>query len=270
MRRAAAVIFATMWLTPAATAAHPGLAVAFSVNPTTVDAGKPVRVVMHVFDVRNGVRTLSDAHHFHLVATSPTGKRLGIVLRRASRGTFVGTVRFAVAGRWRLSLRDWPGSGPGPVVRVQVRRAGPTPPPAGFASLGGPSCNPASPRNPAGNAVARSEVFGTTLHGRFWGLFASLSPDSFASPTRAVLHGVVGKELKLVFKLDAFPTAFFAIAPDAALHSPTFGPTLHGSSSWTRSGTEWGAGFVFDRPGCWKIHAAAGETAGDIWLQILS
>lgn len=47
-----------------------------------------------------------------------------------------------------------------------------------------------------------------------------------------------------------------------------WGPTFHQSSNWDRQpGTEWGAGFVFDRPGCWRIQVGAW---GALWLLIRS
>jgi hypothetical protein len=267
MRRAAAAIFVFLWLIPAAAGAKSGVAVTISAAPTVVDTGQAVRVKMRVFDVRGGVRTLSDAHHFRLVATSTAGRTLPVPLRRISRGTLVAKIRFDTISRWRLSIVNWPGTGTGPVVDVSVRRAGPTPPPPGFASLGRPNCKPESPRNMSGEGLASREVFGTTIHGRFWAL---VGPASWGSASRAVLQGVVGKVSKIVFKLDAFPKVFFAVAPDGTPRRPTSGPTKHVRSTWTRAGIEWGAEFVFDKPGCWKIHAAVGAIAGDIWLQVES
>lgn len=36
----------------------------------------------------------------------------------------------------------------------------------------------------------------------------------------------------------------------------------HGGSNWQRSGQEWGMGFNFLTPGCWKITVTRDETVG--------
>jgi len=115
-------------------------------------------------------------------------------------------------------------------------------------------------------------VYGTTIGGRFWALFAfNPAGATWASDDTASFEGLVGKEIKIVFKLTAGqPTSFYAFAPNASRTKPVWGPEPHGASSWDRGGAEWGAGFVFGQAGCWRIHASAVSTAGDIWLDIRS
>ena len=43
----------------------------------------------------------------------------------------------------------------------------------------------------------------------------------------------------------------------------------HGGSNWQRPGQEWGTGFNFSEPGCWKITVARGETIGEIAVDVL-
>jgi hypothetical protein len=43
----------------------------------------------------------------------------------------------------------------------------------------------------------------------------------------------------------------------------------HGGSNWHRPGQEWGTGFNFPKPGCWKITVTRGETTGEIALEVL-
>lgn len=43
----------------------------------------------------------------------------------------------------------------------------------------------------------------------------------------------------------------------------------HGGSNWQRPGQEWGTGFNFPEPGCWKITVTRGETTGEIALEVL-
>jgi len=54
------------------------------------------------------------------------------------------------------------------------------------------------------------------------------------------------------------------------LGTPSRGHATHSGSAWTRPGFEWGAGFVFDEPGCWRIHAGAPPAQGDIWIAVAS
>ncbi len=150
-----------------------------------------------------------------------------------------------VTGRGRLSVRAQP--------------------PAGFDPPGAPGCAPASPR-------VQSDVFGTATGTQLWALMG-FNPvgSSFADDRTAGLAGVVGKNVKIVFRMTlGVPAVFYAVAPDGARVPPVWGPEAHGSSTWTRPGYEWGAGFVFTEPGCWRIHAAAPPAQGDIWLSIRS
>ena len=50
---------------------------------------------------------------------------------------------------------------------------------------------------------------------------------------------------------------------------PIWGPEYHGDSNWDRPGTEWGTGFNFPEPGCWKITVTRGVTTGEISLNVL-
>jgi len=43
----------------------------------------------------------------------------------------------------------------------------------------------------------------------------------------------------------------------------------HGGSNWQRPGQEWGTGFNFSEPSCWKITVARGETIGEIAVDVL-
>jgi hypothetical protein len=43
----------------------------------------------------------------------------------------------------------------------------------------------------------------------------------------------------------------------------------HGGSNWQRPGQEWGTGFNFPTPGCWRITVTRGETTGEIDIEVL-
>ena len=269
----ALAVLAVLLTAPSATAAFEAR---LSVKPSVVDVGKPVRIELRVFSIVRTKRTLADrpGRRLRIEAVSPSKQVIRIALRHVSHGVWRGTYRFESAGQWRLRIGNWP-KGPGPHLTVRVRPTGATvltPQPAGFAALGQPDCNPASPRNQNGDALARAEVFGTTIGGRFWGLFAFMPvSDAWASDDAAVVQHLVGKEVKIVFKLTGGLSSFYAVAPSGARTAPVWGPDFHTSSSWRREGVEWGAGFVFDQTGCWRVHADGnGAVAGDIWLRVLS
>jgi hypothetical protein len=155
--------------------------------------------------------------------------------------------RTFVAGRGRLSVAALP--------------------PTGFGPLGASGCAPASPRNEQPTSSGLIEVFGTSAGTQLWALpFATLG-----NAEAATLSGVVGSgDTKIVFKMSSgVPRIFYAVAPDGRRVFPVW-MEAHGSSNWNRPGAEWGAGFVFDRTGCWRIHAGAALRSGDIWLSILS
>jgi hypothetical protein len=77
--------------------------------------------------------------------------------------------------------------------------------------------------------------------------------------------------VKIVFRMTSgVPTVFYAVAPDGRTVLPVSGPTPHTGSTWSRPGSEWGSQFVFETPGCWRIHAGAGPAQGDVWLVVRS
>lgn len=131
--------------------------------------------------------------------------------------------------------------------------------PYGFGALGTPGCAPASPSR-------GRDIFGTAVGAQLWALPFAASGDAGA----ATFTGVVGKDTKIVFKMTSgIPLVFYAVAPDGTRVAPAW-TTPHDSSNWNRPGAEWGAGFVFNETGCWRIHAGTTPSSGDIWLSILS
>jgi hypothetical protein len=143
--------------------------------------------------------------------------------------------------------------------------------PPGFGPLGSSGCAPASPRNTgATSGLGENEVFGTGVGGELWTLFILPSDSAWASSTSAVIDGVVNKQVKIIFKFDDGAGSLYAVDPSGVQVKPVWGPESHGSSNWLRPGAEWGAGFVFDRPGCWRIHVSSGRSFGDAWLAVQS
>jgi hypothetical protein len=144
--------------------------------------------------------------------------------------------------------------------RIAVRAA----PPTGFTPLGASGCAPASPRS-------GTDVFGTAVGAQLWALFAFKPQGASLEDNTATYDGVVGKEVKIVFRMTSgMPSVLYSVAPDGARVAPLWGPDSHLGSTWNRPGAEWGAGFVFDAPGCWRIHAALPPAMGDIWVEVRS
>lgn len=123
-------------------------------------------------------------------------------------------------------------------------------PPAGFASPGAVGCSPPSP-------TVGDETFGTAAGAELWAL--DVQP-AFVSTIQK----------KIIFKLTrVYPHVFYAVAPDGRRVDPVW-RQAHSGSNWNRPGFEWGAAFIFDAPGCWRIHAGAWPAQGDLWLVVAS
>jgi hypothetical protein len=91
---------------------------------------------------------------------------------------------------------------------------------------------------------------------------------SWVRPDAAVFDGLVGKQMKIVFGMTAFHSPFRAIGPGGLEILPVWGPSLHTGSNWSRQpGAEWGAGFVFPQPGCWRVSVGS---RGDVWVLVRS
>jgi hypothetical protein len=145
----------------------------------------------------------------------------------------------------------------------------PSPPPAGFSALGAGGCAPASPRHVGANGWRLAEVFGTATGSQLWALFFLPAGASWSGST-ATLVGTVGKDVKIVVRFGARSFRPAAVGPDGLRIGPDWGPTAHGWSNWERPGSEWGVGYTFPEPGCWRIHAGDGVVAGDLWLDVQS
>lgn len=202
---------------------------------------------------------------------SPEGKVSRVRVQKRGKHRWAGMFTFPTPGSWLVRVANYPGCGAveraRTCVAVRVAAARPTPAPAGFGPLGGAGCAPPSPADPSPKPFR--DIFGTAL-GReeLWALPFLPSGATWAITDAAVFDGLVGKRVKIVFGMTAFHAPFRAIAPDGRAIEPVWEPTFHSGSNWIRQpGSEWGAGFVFDEPGCWRIRVG---TRGDVWLRIRS
>ena len=143
----------------------------------------------------------------------------------------------------------------------------PTPSPTGFGPLGRPGCNPASPADRS--AQGFRDVFGTAIGGeQLWALPFLPRGATWVRPDAAEFNGLVGKEVKIVFAMTSYRAPFGAVGPDGATLEPVWGPSFHLGANWVRiPGPEWGAGFIFPEPGCWRIRVGS---YGDVWMLVCS
>jgi hypothetical protein len=126
--------------------------------------------------------------------------------------------------------------------------------PVALVGLGRPRCRPPTPIDPAGNEVRATSAPSTQL----WGIAMGQQV-----PPRA------DAPLKIVWRMTGRgPLRVRVTGPGGAHARLTFGPEPHLSSTYARPGDEWGTGFRFPQPGCWRIHLARTDTAGDVWMRV--
>jgi hypothetical protein len=233
----------------------------------SVDPARPVALEPARIELRAPAQfPLSGAR---IRARSPEGRlrlvRTAVVQRGVRRGTF----RFPAPGPWDIVVTDTRGVRvPSvPSRRVDVLDPAPTPAPDGFGALGQRGCNPPSPAS--GTMAVFRDIFGTAIGGQeLWALPFLPPGTTWPTPHLAVFEGLVGKEIKIVFAMTTFHQPFRAIGLDGMTLDPVWGPEFHGRSNWIRQpGAEWGAGFVFPTPGCWRI---AVGSRGDLWFLVRS
>jgi hypothetical protein len=102
-------------------------------------------------------------------------------------------------------------------------------------------------------------VQGTGHGATLWGLLMFPHP----------LPARVGDPEKIVWRMTGTgELALAAIGPDGMRHRLAWGPAEHLSSSWSKPGDEWGAGYVFTSPGCWDLRAVRGPATADVWIRV--
>lgn len=196
------------------------------------------------------------SYPFRVEAVSPAGTRSRVQVRWVRGNELRGVVRFSRPGRWHLELPQVFER-----IAVRVRAPIPTPSPAGFGPLGRAGCTPPSP-------ARGGDIFGTAVGDeQVWALPFTTGGVSWMRDGSATFDGLVGKEVKIVFAMTSREPPFHAVSPSGAIVEPVWarghlGPTWVGIS-----GHQWGSGFVFTEPGCWRIRAGP---RGDIWLLVRS
>jgi hypothetical protein len=94
--------------------------------------------------------------------------------------------------------------------------------------------------------------------GSFWALFFNPVPPP------------AGKEIKVVWRMTGSGAFTFRVSDTDRKTIPlAWGPDGHSSSDWNHPGDEVGTGINFPHSGCWDIHVARLDVAGDLWLQVV-
>jgi hypothetical protein len=126
-----------------------------------------------------------------------------------------------------------------------------------LASLGSAGCKPAAAFHGWQGQGGFPEVGIDSSRGSFWALVFTPVP----LPT--------GTDVKVVWRMTGSgPFAFTSADTAGRTASLDWGPTGHGSSDWNHPGDEVGTGFTFPNAGCWNIHVARSDVAGDLWLEV--
>ena len=81
----------------------------------------------------------------------------------------------------------------------------------------------------------------------------------------------VGDEVKIVWRVTGRGDLEVASRrPDGSRAELVFGPELHESSNFVRPGDEWGTGFAFDVPGCWRIELRRDDVRAEVPVEVLA
>jgi hypothetical protein len=122
-----------------------------------------------------------------------------------------------------------------------------------------PACRTPSPITPwqAGFPLVEGRGSGVSL----WGIVMTSS----RGPAQ------VGEEVKIVWRMTGSgPLTLLSIAPDGRRAPLEWGPVMHDTgSTFNKPGDEWGAGYVFNSPGCWDLRAIRGSLHADVLLTVV-
>jgi len=106
--------------------------------------------------------------------------------------------------------------------------------------------------------IGLNEVQGVAPHGSLWALLF-YAPPAATHTTEKIVIRMTGSG----------PLHIEADGPRGGTVHPYFGPEPHTGSNWIRPGDEWGTGWRFPGPGCWRLHASRRHAIGDIWLRVV-
>lgn len=120
------------------------------------------------------------------------------------------------------------------------------------------SCSQPSPIDKA-PGIGAPEVVGHGTDAGLWGLIQAPRYPLVAG------EGVV----KIVWRMTGHgPLKLAEYDGHGRRFLLAWGPEVHGGSNYARPGGEWGAGYRFRRPGCYRLTARRTEGSGDVWLRV--
>jgi hypothetical protein len=120
------------------------------------------------------------------------------------------------------------------------------------------SCDHPSPFDIAPGVGGR-EVIGSGSGARLWGLIMArqIPPAAGKTVVKIVWRMTGAGSLKQVgYSFHGKPLSL------------AWGPVLHGGSNYSRPGIEWGAGYRFSTPGCYRLTARRTHGRGFVWLRV--
>jgi hypothetical protein len=108
-----------------------------------------------------------------------------------------------------------------------------------------------------GTLRALQGVHVPSAHGSVWALVQGQVPAK------------VGHSLKVVWRVTGSgPLHVTFTSPSGRPKTLDFGPDPHGASTFRHPGDEWGTGFGFDAPGCWKIRVARAGARATVGITV--
>jgi len=128
------------------------------------------------------------------------------------------------------------------------------------AATSGPraSCEDPSPIGDAPGDMG-PEVQGHATDAELWGLIMAREFPLVAGP----------HEIKIVWRMTGSGPLKLAAYDAKGRELPlAWGPEEHGGSNYRRPGDEWGSGYHFRHPGCYRLTARRAQGRGEVWLAI--
>ncbi|MDA0637089.1 hypothetical protein OUY22_27110 [Nonomuraea sp. MCN248] len=100
------------------------------------------------------------------------------------------------------------------------------------------------------------EVRGTSRDAELWGLPFAEAPFE------------AGAEVKIVWRMTGDGPLKVSATGPGGKRAKLVWMEEHGGSNWRRPGHEWGTGWVFPTPGCWKVELSRTRGSGHVWLRV--
>lgn len=107
--------------------------------------------------------------------------------------------------------------------------------------------------------IGGPEIVGQGTGAQLWGLLM------------APRYPLVAREgvVKIVWRMTGRGALTLAEYTGSGRPIPlAWGPQAHGASNYPRPGDEWGAGYVFDAPGCYRLTARRARGSAEVWLRV--